>query len=258
MNEIENGFKNNGYTFDDIQDILNRMEQYSSSYLLFVMTIVKFSMFKNTLEAIKFFKEYKSDVIDEYSLEENVHPRLVISLFKYINFHPENLDWTMISNEINSGDEEFIDCYYNYLDWDIISKTVPFTKDSILKYCSVLNWKKVVQYQVLDEVMYSYFSDYIDINAATIFQKFSSEFIDKNKDRLNVHLVCKYQESVSNEYLLNHISVIDWTEVNEANKEKIMNWDAFSTLVKCDKYFNAKDKIEKIINRLNREGLIDE
>ena len=181
-------------------------------------------------ESIKKFKDKLNwNIMFDYQRENNLSNDLIREYRKKFN-------WNMIS--LKTLSPEFIDEFYDLLEWELLPKYQNLTEDLIIKYETIISntkiegsnekgklWDDICKYQVLTD---------------KIMRKF------KNKLSLANILIYQYQ-NVTDNFINDNLSQINWAALfsyKNINEEIIL------------KYFPYASKIDKNGNPIgNSEGI---
>lgn len=96
-------------------------------------------------------------------------------------------------------------------------KSKKISEDLIEKYSYKINWKKIVERQVLSEYFMVKHSDKLTWEGISRYQDLTEEFIGRHKDTVSWSDITLCQE-LSEEFILNHLDYIDWKNVAKFQK----------------------------------------
>lgn len=109
--------------------------------------------------------------------------------FEFIDRYKEQLDWKVLTDtpSIDISDEKYLETFYDYLDWNIISKSSLFkvNKTNLENYKYYLNWREITRRKDFDISLVDGFEDYIDWSyfSRTTQINLTPEIIEKYAER---------------------------------------------------------------------------
>ncbi len=142
---------------------------------------------------------------------------------------------TMELSQYYINDEEQVDYFFDYIDWDVLLRRITLSDDFLIKNMHRLNWEKILanqqvsmdiikltipmfndnrafwstisEYQQLDdEFMQTYF-DLLPMHSICRLRQLSEDFLQKNLNKLDIAIVCGFQK-LTEEFILRNANVL--------------------------------------------------
>ena len=176
------------------------------------MILNKFNKMYNDLKSNLISEEIENNNMKLKELKDNIEFEDILEKYDY--------DFDEISNDISSNftkiPEDFIDCFKDKLNWDLIClNSYSLSESFIEKYKDYVNWDIISEYQKLSEPFIEKMKDYINWDIISNNQELSESFIEKYKDKLNWNKISYYQH-LSKPFIEKYKNYINLNAISES------------------------------------------
>jgi len=105
--------------------------------------------------------------------------------------------------------EHQINCYQDYVKWDIISRYQSLSESFIEQHKNRVHWPSICIFQKLSEQFIEKYKDLVDWEMVSEYQTLSEPFIEKHRYLVYWPRVC-FCQSISTSFIEKYIQTIEW------------------------------------------------
>lgn len=135
------------------------------------------------------YQKLSSNFIEKYKDKLPINDLIIAHAvpLSFIEAYPkkDDIKWlNLVRNYQNEIDEEFVQKYEKYFDWNAISRFCTLTEDFIRRFHDKVDWEYICTHQVLSESFVDEFADKVDWKEIFYYQSFSKNFKEKWKHKI--------------------------------------------------------------------------